>query len=84
MPTYEYRCSACGNTFERFHSMTAEPVKTCPECGGDVRRLISSGAGILSRGSNSGTGAAIERPACGRAQTCCGRETPCDRRPCES
>ena len=33
MPTYEYKCSACGHAFERFHSMSATPIKKCPECG---------------------------------------------------
>jgi putative FmdB family regulatory protein len=84
MPTYEYKCSACGHAFERFHSMTADSVKTCPECGGKVQRLISGGAGVLVKGSNPGVGAAHERPACDRTQPCCGRETPCDHRPCES
>lgn len=79
MPTYEYKCSACGNTFERFHSMTADPVKTCPQCGGKVQRLISGGAGIVLKGSSPGSGRENERPACGRSQPCCGRETPCDR-----
>ncbi|HEC02003.1 MAG TPA: zinc ribbon domain-containing protein [Phycisphaerales bacterium] len=84
MPTYEYKCSVCGNVFERFHSMTADPVKTCPDCGGAVWRLISGGSGIVMKGSNAGAGTAGARPACGRSQTCCGRETPCDRRPCDS
>ena len=30
MPTYEYKCRACGNTFERFHRMTADPVRCVP------------------------------------------------------
>ena len=33
MPTYEYKCSACNHLFERFQSITAEPIKRCPECG---------------------------------------------------
>jgi putative FmdB family regulatory protein len=84
MPTYEYPCSACGHTFERFHSMTADPVKTCPDCGGLVRRLISGGMGVVLRGSNPSIGAVHGRSDCGRAQPCCGRETPCDHRPCDS
>jgi len=50
MPTYEYVCEECGYRFERFQSMTEEPVKTCPKCGGKVRRLISTGAGIIFKG----------------------------------
>ena len=52
MPTYEYKCDACGYAFERFHSMTAEPVKRCPECGkAKVKRLIGTGAGLIFKGS---------------------------------
>ena len=52
MPTYEYRCDACGHAFERFQSITADPVKKCPECGKNkVKRLISTGAGMIFKGS---------------------------------
>jgi putative FmdB family regulatory protein len=52
MPTYEYECSACGHTFEKFQSMKARPVRKCPECGkSKVQRLIGSGAGIIFKGS---------------------------------
>jgi putative FmdB family regulatory protein len=52
MPTYEYRCSACDHEFERFQSITADPIRKCPECGRNkVRRLIGTGAGVIFRGS---------------------------------
>ena len=51
MPTYEYICDTCKHTFEKFQSMTDEPIKKCPECGKKVRRLIGSGAGIIFKGS---------------------------------
>lgn len=51
MPTYEYECRACGHTFERFQSITAQPVKTCPKCGGEVFRVIGTGGGLLFKGS---------------------------------
>lgn len=51
MPTYEYRCAACGHDFERFHKMSDPPVRTCPECGKrKVERRISSGGGLLFKG----------------------------------
>ena len=52
MPTYEYRCGECGVKFERFHSIKADPVRDCPECGekGSVTRLISGGAGLIFKG----------------------------------
>jgi len=31
--------------------MSEEPVKNCPECGKDVRRIIFGGAGIIFKGS---------------------------------
>ena len=51
MPTYEYQCEACDHRFEAFQSIVAEPLSECPECAGKVRRLISSGAGFIFKGS---------------------------------
>ena len=52
MPTYDYKCSACGHEFELFQSMKAEPVKKCPSCGkAKAKRLIGTGAGLLFKGS---------------------------------
>ncbi len=51
MPTYDYECSDCGHAFEAFHSMSADPLSSCPECKGKVKRLIGAGAGILFKGS---------------------------------
>jgi putative FmdB family regulatory protein len=52
MPTYEYKCNACGHTFERFQSIKAAPIRKCPECGkSKVKRLIGIGAGLLFKGS---------------------------------
>jgi len=51
MPTYEYECLKCGHHFEKFQSMTDEPVKRCPECRCKVKRLLGIGAGIIFKGS---------------------------------
>ena len=52
MPTYEYKCEACGHAFEKFQSIMASPVRKCPVCGKlKVRRLISMGAGVIFKGS---------------------------------
>lgn len=51
MPTYDYECRKCGHRFEKFQSITAAPVKTCPKCKGRVARLLSGGAGIIFKGS---------------------------------
>ncbi|WP_016758827.1 FmdB family zinc ribbon protein [Leptospira weilii] len=53
MPTYDYKCKACGQTFEQFHSMKDDPVKDCSLCGkkGEVERMISNGSGIIFKGT---------------------------------
>ena len=51
MPTYEYECKSCLRNFEIFQSMSEPPVKCCPECGNEVRRLIFGGAGVIFKGS---------------------------------
>jgi putative FmdB family regulatory protein len=52
MPTYDYRCSACGHEFELFQSMSDKPKRKCPECGKSaLERLIGTGAAILFKGS---------------------------------
>ena len=52
MPTYEYRCDSCGHEFEQFQSISARPLKTCPECKRrTLRRLIGTGGGIIFKGS---------------------------------
>jgi putative FmdB family regulatory protein len=50
MPLYEYECDSCGIRFERTEKMTAEPLKTCPECTGPVHRVIHP-VGIIFKGS---------------------------------
>jgi putative FmdB family regulatory protein len=42
MPLYEYKCHGCGKKFEVIQKFADEPLKTHPECGGDVERLISA------------------------------------------
>ena len=51
MPTYDYRCEKCGNTFEVFQPITAPKLTTCPGCRGKLKRLMGSGAGIIFKGS---------------------------------
>ena len=47
MPTYEYECKSCGYSFEAFQSMSEAPLTDCPQCKGEVRRLINGGSGII-------------------------------------
>jgi putative FmdB family regulatory protein len=84
MPTYEYRCEECGHEFERFQKMSDKAVRTCPECGGKVRRLIGTGAAVIFKGAGfHATDYGTSRPSCGRERPCCGRDTPCETKPCD-
>lgn len=51
MPTYEYECLKCHQRFEVFQSIKEKPKKKCPNCGGHVKRLLGTGAGIIFKGS---------------------------------
>ena len=52
MPTYDYRCDACGHELELFQSMSESPKRKCPACGKlKLQRLIGTGGGILFKGS---------------------------------
>lgn len=76
MPTYEYQCSnrRCGNRWELFQSIKAEPERTCPRCRrATAVRLIGIGAGILS-GGRGGTDAEQAAPAAKAGATASPRE----------
>jgi putative FmdB family regulatory protein len=44
MPIYEYQCQKCQERLEVMQRISDEPLKTCPECGGDLKKLISAPA----------------------------------------
>ena len=83
MPTYDYECLESGNRFEHFQNITDDPIETCPECGGPVRRLISGGGGLIFKGKGFYATDSRSSTRCGRGQTCCGRDTPCNSPACE-
>jgi putative FmdB family regulatory protein len=69
MPIYEYRCSNCGKTSEILVRTNKEPVH-CLYCGSaDLKKLISSPAGIVMKGGSAGFGP---------TEGCCGITNPCD------
>ncbi len=51
MPTYEYQCQQCGYRVEYFQSMSEAPRTECPRCHGRLVRLVTSGAGLIFKGS---------------------------------
>ena len=82
MPTYEYECKSCRFSFDAFQNMMDDPLKTCPKCSKEVRRLINGGTGIIFRGggfyvndkskSNKGSDKSegSSCPSCTSADTC--------------
>ncbi len=50
MPLYDYQCKDCGVRFERMQSFHDAPLTRCPECEGEVHRVIGP-AGIIFKGS---------------------------------
>ena len=50
MPTYDYRCKACGQELEVFQSFSDDPLTTCEACGGELRKLFGA-PGIAFKGS---------------------------------
>jgi putative FmdB family regulatory protein len=69
MPMYEYKCESCNNQFELRQKFSDPPASECPQCGGQVTKLISSAAFALKGGGwyNEGYGSAAKSaapPAC--------------------
>ncbi len=50
MPTYGYRCTKCGHELEVLQKITDPPLKTCPECGGELAKKVYA-AGVIFKGS---------------------------------
>ncbi|WP_229400421.1 FmdB family zinc ribbon protein [Micromonospora okii] len=71
MPRYEFRCRACGDTFEvnRPMAQAGEPA-SCPQGHADTVKLLSTVA-VTGRG---GPGAAAPAPSGGG---CCGGGCGC-------
>jgi putative FmdB family regulatory protein len=52
VPTYDYKCKACGKSFEIFHSMTEKARTKCPACGKNaLERQLGTGGAIIFKGS---------------------------------
>ena len=73
MPRYEYRCRACGDTFEVNRPMREAGVKTvCPAGHDDTVKLLSTIA-LTGRGSAQSRPA----PSGGGGGGCCGGACGC-------
>lgn len=93
MPVYEYECPACEKVFEVQQRISDDPVESCPDCGGQVKKLVSmssfhlKGGGWYSDGYSAKTSAAQEKkspPAKESTPPCKGGEGSCKSCPASS
>ena len=51
MPTYDYKCNACGHTFDELQSFSEPPLAKCPKCKKNkLERLFGGGGAIIFKG----------------------------------
>jgi putative FmdB family regulatory protein len=50
VPTYQYRCTACGEDLEAVQSFSDAPLTECPACGGVLRKVFTP-VGVVFKGS---------------------------------
>ena len=51
MPTYEYRCKACGHELEVVQAFTDDALTDCPSCTASELRKVFGSVGISFKGS---------------------------------
>ncbi|HLF42377.1 MAG TPA: FmdB family zinc ribbon protein [Acidimicrobiia bacterium] len=49
MPTYEYVCKSCGDTFEKVQSFSEKPLRRHEKCGGDLQKVFHA-RGVVFKG----------------------------------
>ncbi len=50
MPTYQYRCTECGEDLEAVQKFSDAALIECPRCGGPLRKLFNA-VGVVFKGS---------------------------------
>jgi len=78
LPAYEYLCEECACHFEQRQKMSDAAIDQCPQCGGHVKRLISGGAGAITKGASQPSA-----PSCASG-ACCGQGACADNRFCNN
>jgi putative FmdB family regulatory protein len=65
LPTYEYKCSACGHRYETREGFDSPPRQSCPKCGEIAKRvlfpppIVFKGSGFYVTDSRKGSSATI-------------------------
>jgi putative FmdB family regulatory protein len=69
MPTYQYRCKQCGHDLEIVQSFSDDPLDTCPECQGALKKVYGNvgisfkGSGFYKTDSRGGSSKKTEKAA---------------------
>jgi len=50
MPTYQYRCTECGDDIEAVQKFSDAALTECPSCAGSLRKVYNA-VGVVFRGS---------------------------------
>jgi len=50
VPTYQYRCTECGEELEAVQKFSDDSLTVCPACQGSLRKVFSP-VGIVFKGS---------------------------------
>jgi putative FmdB family regulatory protein len=50
MPTYQYRCTECGEDLEAVQKFSDAALTTCQACGGQLRKVFNP-VGVVFKGS---------------------------------
>jgi len=62
VPIYEYRCDACGDSFDILQRMSDDALVTCAKCGGTLRKVLHpvaihfKGSGFYTTDYGKGSG----------------------------
>jgi putative FmdB family regulatory protein len=50
MPTYQYRCTECGEELEAVQKFSDAPLTECLDCGGPLRKVFNA-VGVVFKGT---------------------------------
>ena len=51
MPTYDYKCTKCGDEFSVEQSMRDKPLTRCKKCRGKLQKLLPRRINLIFKGS---------------------------------
>ena len=95
MPVYEYECSQCEKIHEVQQKISDDPLTVCPDCGGELKKLISmssfqlKGGGWYADGysgpsNGKGKNGDSKKSETGSSKPACGADSPCKSCPAQA